>query len=444
MGRKSLFVDSLYERLFQEGIQYFIPQCNVEVTSEAAEHKPTFEFRVIDEAELEASWLGNRYRVHKNGSAFTTDQWRMVNSIGAVLSGRLQLLLTQGLTARNFNLFRGLDQDRYVSAFLDPPAYREALAESTDRVGDAIEVLRASSQTRYEGARSGSGALLLGRGQDGRVPQEPRNDATRFSIPLTTVRSFYRLFDGVQTVAIVDPEGYLVGIADIQEWARSFADIEALVPGPTRYECHAKCTVAGGHICLVSTTNQEIKIFANGRSVLQLLSGRWRLMDSHEKYRQWESAVGNESLARCLFRAALNLSEDRCGGLLVILDDPRIAGQLVAPGDLIEDRPRRPMGVDVSKEHLHYLVRGRRAMDLAPTVLECIASIDGAVLLDPRGNMLSFGAILHDPSTGGREFPSEGGRTTAALSVSRFGKALKISEDGPISFYKSHALLWEM
>jgi hypothetical protein len=444
MTREWLFVDALYERLFQEGIQYFIPHCTLEMVGEIAERKPSFEFRIIDEANVEACWLGSRYCVSNHGIPFTTDQWRMVNSIGTVLSGRLRLLLTQGLTPRTFNLFRGLNEDRYVSAFLDPFTYGEDMAESHDRVGDVIDVLRVSAHTKYEGVRSGSGALLLGRTSKYDVAQALRGDAVRYSVALTSIRSFHRLSDGVRTVAIIDATGLLVDLADIREWAEPFAEVELPVPGATRYECHAKCTVSGGHVCLVLTTNQEIKIFANGRPVLQFLSGRWRLIDAYEKFREWESAVGNKSLARCIFRAALNLAEDRCGGLLVVLDDPRIAPQLVAKGGLAGDQPRLPIDVDASKEHLHYLARGKLANELAPAVLESIASVDGAVLFDPSGTILSFGAILHDPSPGSRSFPMEGGRATAALAVSQFGKALKISEDGPISFYRNRSLIWEI
>jgi hypothetical protein len=39
---------------------------------------------------------------------------------------------------------------------------------------------------------------------------------------------------------------------------------------------------------------------------------------------------------------------------------------------------------------------------------------------------------------------TEGGRTTAALAASQFGQALKISEDGVISFFHHGECVWEM
>jgi hypothetical protein len=38
----------------------------------------------------------------------------------------------------------------------------------------------------------------------------------------------------------------------------------------------------------------------------------------------------------------------------------------------------------------------------------------------------------------------EGGRTTAAISASRFGCVLKISEDGMISFFRNGKCIWDI
>jgi len=38
----------------------------------------------------------------------------------------------------------------------------------------------------------------------------------------------------------------------------------------------------------------------------------------------------------------------------------------------------------------------------------------------------------------------EGGRTTAAISASRFGNVLKISEDGLISFFQNGRCIWDI
>ena len=118
--------------------------------------------------------------------------------------------------------------------------------------------------------------------------------------------------------------------------------------------------------------------------MFNFLEGRWRLTDAVEKYRVWKEAVGEARLAERLFTVALNLAEDRRGGLFVVLDDAATAGQLVAAADLLSTQTRRTTGIlEATKNHLHYLLRGQRALDLAPAVLETVARIDGAVSASP-------------------------------------------------------------
>src|SRR5256886_15355044 len=78
-------------------------------------------------------------------------------------------------------------------------------------------------------------------------------------------------------------------------------------------------------------------------------------------------------------------------------------------------------------------------------VLETVARIDGGIVLDSQSNLLAFGAILRHPDLTD-VFPEtiEGGRTNAAISASRFGNVLKISEDGLISFFQNGRCIWDI
>jgi hypothetical protein len=160
----------------------------------------------------------------------------------------------------------------------------------------------------------------------------------------------------------------------------------------------------------------------------------------------WRSAIGNPELARRLFVAALNLAEDRRGGLLVVLEDPDNTAKLVSTTDLLSSLPDYgPLAVSGSKDQLHYLLHQKRVLELPTAVLETVARIDGGIVLDRDSNLLAFGAILrhHDLA----EFHPEnieGGRTTAAIAASRFGHVLKISEDGLISFFQNGQCIWDM
>src|SRR5581483_4232131 len=101
------------------------------------------------------------------------------------------------------------------------------------------------------------------------------------------------------------------------------------------------------------------------------------------KYDLWTAAIGNAELAERLFVAALNLAEERRGGLLVVLEHPATARKLVSDTDLLTSMPdlgRDP--VAGSKDQLHYLLHEKRVLDIPTSVLETIARIDGGIVLD--------------------------------------------------------------
>jgi hypothetical protein len=100
-----------------------------------------------------------------------------------------------------------------------------------------------------------------------------------------------------------------------------------------------------------------------------------------------------------------------------------------------------------AKGSVYYLLNGRRTTDLRPALLRTLAAIDGGIVLDREGNLLAFGAILrhhNEPRTAPGRFLQGGGRTVAAVAASHFGKALKISEDGIISFFEKGNWVWDV
>jgi hypothetical protein len=348
---------------------------------------------------------------------------------------------------QRFELFRGLAEDRYVSAYIDAAPYAQKVWKGPDRVEDAIEVLRTSSLSTYENRRISTGVLLFGKDPDRchALPVTP-SGALRYSPALTSIRTFYRLCDGLQTLALVDEDGFLVEIVDVEQWTEPHSDTKLPVPSPARYQTHSQATLCGGHVCMILTPNGEMKIFANGVEVFRFWDGRWRLTDVERKYTLWREAVGDFELAERLFGAALNLAEDRRGGLLVVLDNPSAARKLVSRTDLLSPLPDRgEHPVAGTKDQLHYLLHQKRVLDVPSAVLETVARIDGGIVLDRASNLLAFGAILRHPDLGDLHPENiEGGRTTAAISASRFGNALKISEDGMISFFQNGKCIWDI
>ncbi len=448
LENRTRFLSGLYSDLLENGIRYFFPGATLERVSQGAEEMPGLLGAVPSGGQVEFEWLGSGYSL-TSSSKLSDHERRLLRSIGMVLSARYQLITDENLAAQSFQLFRGLPEDRFVSAFLDPAPHTsaEAIAGLPDRVAEAIEVLRTSSMSTYENRRIATGVLLFGSTPEPcHVPPVTPKRALRYSHLLTSIRSFHRLCDGLRTLALVDQNGLLSELIDVHEWSEPYREMPLAVPPATDYTDHCRATLCGGHICLILSPNGEIKIYSDGVLVFRFIDGKWRLVDARHRYGLWKAAIGNAELAERLFSVALNLTESRRGALFAVLDDREAANQLVSQPDLLDHFNHDDLADGItSKDQLHYLLRDKSILDVPPTVLENIARIDGAVVLCPDANLLAFGAILHHHSTEeALNRTVEGGRTTAAIAASHYGTVLKISEDGLISMYRGGICLWEM
>jgi len=440
------FVDALNREFLVRGVDYFFADAQLEIIGPATGSGPPGRVTPAGDGAVEFDWLGFHHHFSKRGGALSGDERAMLASILRVLSVRHEVVFDAALAAQSLHLFRGLPEDRFVSAFLDPSGYADpqTSARVPDRVSQAIEVLRLSALTTYENRRVETGVLLFGAMPDACHVLPPRPaDAVPYASALASIRSFHRLCDGLQTLALVDRAGLLVELVDVQRWAEPYAGLPLPVPTIGRYRAHCEATLCGGHVCLVLTPNGEIKIFADGAQRFSFLDGRWRLSDSREKYAAWRRLIGDEQRAERLFTVALDLADDRRGALFLILDDAAAGDRLLSQDDLLTSRPTRD--VDGTKQRLHYLLRDEDVLHIAPAVLESIARIDGAVVLDPAGRLVAFGAILRVGRASSADVPAaEGGRTTAALAASRFGKVLMVSEDGRVSLMYGGRRVWQL
>jgi hypothetical protein len=189
------------------------------------------------------------------------------------------------------------------------------------------------------------------------------------------------------------------------------------------------------------------------------------VLDPESKFAVWRASLSNPRLARVLFQTALDLAEERQGGLLVVVDDPsRAIGRLLAPQDVLdfEEEPEPapaaeaplhlldpatagdPVVEALSKRSIRYLAGNRSLLSLDASVVEALASLDGALVADGDGRLLAFGAILRHDALSRIQTTAEGARTTAALVASRFGPVLKVSEDGVVSCFLGGERVWDL
>jgi hypothetical protein len=350
-------------------------------------------------------------------------------------------------------LYRGGSEDHYVAAFVEPSAYASP-ASRPSRIASTLLTLRTAALSTYENRRVSTGALLLGPHDDPERPTRPTApDALPYGAELTSLKSIHRLCDGKRTLFVVDRDGRLADIIDIERWAAAAPPQPGVeVPCAGVYTAHARATRSDGHVCLVLSPNQEIKLFAGGMQAFAFAHGRWRILDPAAKFAVWEAAVAHPRLARVLFQTALDLAEARQGTLFVVVAHPCEAiGRLIEPLDVLTDDlpcgppPELTPGDPLAKRALHYLSRRRYVTELDPPVLEALAGLDGALVTDRNGRLLAFGAILrHDAASFPVTGTVEGARTTAALVASRFGAVLKVSEDGVVSCFLNGSRVWDL
>jgi DNA integrity scanning protein DisA with diadenylate cyclase activity len=409
-------------------------------------------YRLIEDPDrlaIDLEWRGSRmtFRPGSPVPLYPAER-RMIGVIVSILDQRFRSRFEQDIADR-FERFNYLTEDLIVADYLDP--------EGAFRFAAALEALRVAALSTYENKRVTTGALLLGTPHDPTTPgREELQGAPQFNARLSAIKGFHRLCDGVRTVFVVDPRGEMVRIADVADWAeRTQPKSREAHLCPRRYRAHARSTISGGHVCLVLTPSREIKVFARGELTFNFSDGRWRLLDVSTKFAAWSEAVRREGdcdLARRLFQAALNLSEARVGALLVVARDPeRAIPQLIAPIDRMTeevavDDPQDPENLSprLAKRALHHVVRGMSIEELEPTVLEAIASLDGAVVAAPDGRLLTFGAILRiNPEVLDLGRSVQGARTLAALAASQFGPVLKVSEDGYVTMFLKGRRVWE-
>ena len=319
---------ALYDNLLQAALRQFFARATFEsepTPSISSDGRLAIE-PTNDPAELTVRWFGSRHILRvPPWRPFTEHEVRLARSIGAVLATRYRAIFDPSVMALRGDLFRGAIEDRYIGTFLDGGQYALQGEEGrADRLSDAIEVLRVAALSSYENRAISSGVLHL---EGRRDPVNPDRDvpagAYAYNQSLTAIKSFYRLCDGLNTLFLVNRDGVVLDIVEVQRWASERGRRALEVPCAVPYRAHAGATLDGGEACIVLSPSHEIKVFAEGAQVFTFRNAQWHLLDLEAKYTLWQNAVGKPALARRLFQTALDLSDAREGALFVILRDPR-------------------------------------------------------------------------------------------------------------------------
>src|ERR1700687_962101 len=127
------FLDGLYGKFVEYGIRYFFPTARLEAVAGRSYQSSQRISENPGGSSLTLNWLGAHY-VLDNGKPFSDSELKLLKSIDMVLDSRYRMILDPALVEQRFELFRGLPEDRYVSAYVDSRPYAGEMWKGPDRV----------------------------------------------------------------------------------------------------------------------------------------------------------------------------------------------------------------------------------------------------------------------------------------------------------------------
>ena len=291
---------------------------------------------------------------------------------------------------------------------------------------EILSSLRDLAEQSYENKSLTFGCLIDA--NDTSVPLEN----AKFPSDFFQLKKFRFFSDGFRTAYKISAKGGLSGLRGLSRASTS--------PRAAFYPewCEDLTRESQGSRLGVALTKQgDILILDGGNLRFTYRLGCWQYWNHSHLVDLLRNAARTQrvpprsipKVVRALYRSALDVSFRRSGGLFVLLRNAQNRRKIVRSGDAIDDS-RRPT---VEKSFDRSLPT-RMVQALSRSIVAELAAVDGAVVLNNRGEILAYGAVL-DPKKKGRITRTEGSRTKAAVGASNYGLAVKVSSDGDITIY---------
>jgi hypothetical protein len=288
-----------------------------------------------------------------------------------------------------------------------------------------LQFLRNISQQTYENQRISYGIIIW--------PTAPTsNSATDFLISAADNKRYKHLSDGYATSMLLDGGGNLIGLEPLKSAANRG---KAARRRPIWLANLAENAERKKGLGISLTRQGDILVAQNGKLAYSQRAGVWKRWDHSAIVRTLQTIGKFEgkphdfaSVMTFLYQIALDLSFRRSGGLFVVLRTKKNASKLLSvkeqAGSLAKENIDIAMDRWLQRQKIHRWER---------QLVTDIASLDGSIVIDRNGNLVSYGQVLKiaGVSAGG----AQGARTRAAIAGSKYGLALKVSADGDISFY---------
>ncbi len=299
-----------------------------------------------------------------------------------------------------------------------------------------VQLLKNLSYQRYEGKPATTGFLVhrttepaLKKTVKDRghtiIPLQPHQNIspTFLDNPIT-----YRFIDGNNLFFITTIQMQVIGLLRTAANAVQ-TDIERL----TQREIFSLVKRSGsGAFAITVNEASEIEVLISPAKIFVRRRGVWAVFDP-EIFRSFLSGSIEVSAVDDLLWTVYAVSKLRHGTVILIHEG--------TPRHLSTLKKGSVGGDDPVGRLLTGHVKGQTIAELkANGTLLRILSSDGMTVLDKAGKLLETGFIID--TSHAREMVTGGGRTTAAIAASFFGKVIKVSQDGPIELYHDGKLIY--
>ena len=359
------------------------------------------------------------------------------------------------------NILKELSQIN-ESVFLDPTyeltlqekAVEKAVCDSVASSASSVMLGLISALTRwsnrtYEGKAVDFGIIL-------NLSETDTEKKLHFSNIIST-DFFALLSDGKHSFVEFNKDGYLTGYVSLEK-VRNYS-----TTAPNDYNSVARyCN--DRKVGMVLTESGDLLIFKNRTLMFAKRRGKWNIY-SHEEVIQLLSYRSTHSLRevrRAVYLTSLDCSFKYSGGIIVYLKRDMVEQALthINANDIVEEKY-----YNIKKEQqleeadkifnlnnaeeirklysddfenflsknccfksicLNQIIQGKKFHELSRKFRQEIVAMDGATIVDFDGSIIAAGAILKIEAGS----ISGGGRKAAAMALSKYGVAIKISQDG--------------
>lgn len=294
-----------------------------------------------------------------------------------------------------------------------------------------VKFLKELAQQSYETKPITYGLLIL-------PGNESKQRHAIFPGNISDQKRFHSLTDGYNTALLLDRSGKILRLVSLESTGKVGEHFR-----PAWLDPLADTARAHGGLGVALTRTGALMVAWKGNLLLSYRHGKWILWYHSENIeiirdgltRRGTAPIDMGRLAAKLYRCALDVSFRKTGGLFVALRSPRHIDSLV----------RGPEQLNGDRRSLGDLALGEWLMDntIVGTdrkIITDISALDGAVVCDRRGRILSYGSVLLLPRSEGLS-RIEGSRSRAAHSASFFGLSIKVSSDGDITVIESGTTL---